>query len=84
MIEVVSEGQEQRDRDLVTKRKEYAEAGIAEYWIVDPEQQQITVLALSRKTYKQHGVFGPGQTASSRLLKGFSVEVNEVFAAGEG
>lgn len=83
VMEVVSEGQEQRDRDLVTKRKEYAEAGIAEYWIVDPKPQQITVLTLSRKTYKQHGLFGLGQTASSRLLRGFSVSVDEVFAAGE-
>jgi hypothetical protein len=35
VMEVASEGEENRKRDLQTKREEYARAGIAEYWIVD-------------------------------------------------
>ncbi|MFO0956477.1 MAG: Uma2 family endonuclease [Isosphaeraceae bacterium] len=34
VMEVVSED---RRRDLVEKRADYAEAGIPEYWIIDPE-----------------------------------------------
>ena len=45
-MEVVSSGDEDRRRDLKTKRDEYALAGIPEYWIVDPELDQITVLTL--------------------------------------
>jgi Uma2 family endonuclease len=37
VAEVVSPGDENRERDLVTKPAEYARAGIQEYWIVDPE-----------------------------------------------
>jgi Uma2 family endonuclease len=37
VMEVVSSHDEDRRRDLVVKREEYARAGIAEYWIVDPE-----------------------------------------------
>jgi len=82
VMEIVSEGNESRQRDLVDKRQEYAAAGIAEYWIVDPEQQQIVVLTLEGKTYREHGVFVPGQRAGSVLLSGFDVAVSDVFAAG--
>jgi Uma2 family endonuclease len=41
VVEVVSPGQEKRDYRY--KRSEYAARGIAEYWIVDPMQQKVTV-----------------------------------------
>ncbi len=63
--------------DIETKRVEYAQAGIPEYWIVDPEEETITVLVLKprRKTYVEHGRFGKGTRATSKLLPGFSVDV---------
>ena len=39
VIEIVSPGQENRDRDYRYKRTEYAARGISEYWIIDPLQQ---------------------------------------------
>jgi Uma2 family endonuclease len=81
-IEIVSEGAENRKRDIETKPKEYAMAGICEYWIVDPELQTITVLALDGTAYRQHGVFKVGDVATSLLLSGLSVSVQDVFAAG--
>lgn len=42
VIEVVSPNQE--NRDYRHQRSEYAARGIAEYWIVDPIQSQITIL----------------------------------------
>ena len=83
-IEVVSPGSGNRERDLVDKRRDYAKAGVREYWIVDPEEKTITVLALSGKSFKVHGVFKDGEDATSKLLKGFKVAVSDVFAAGEG
>jgi Uma2 family endonuclease len=75
VMEVV--GERNRPHDLVTKRDEYARAGIAEYWIVDPEEETITVLVLKpgRKTYVEHGVFAKGTRATSKLLPGFCVDV---------
>ncbi len=84
VMEVVSEGTENRGRDLGTKRQEYAAARIPEYWIVDPQEQQITVLTLDGQTYRVHGVFGPGTLATSVLLPGFSVAVDAVFAVAQG
>ncbi len=81
VVEVVSGSGQDRQRDLVTKREEYAAAGIPEYWIVDPQEEQIIVLTLAGKTYQEHGIFTPGQEATSVLLAGFSVAVTAVFAA---
>lgn len=83
-VEVVSEGEENRKRDLETKPEEYARAGIKEYWIVDPQEQRITVLTLDGQTYRVHGILERGQTATSVLLPGFAVSVDATFAAGEG
>lgn len=79
VMEVVSPDNPQRD--YKTKREEYARAGIPEYWIVDPQKQLITVLELQGNRYRVHGEFTLGQTATSVLLAGFEVAVDEVFAA---
>ena len=78
VIEVVSP--DDPNRDLVTKRDEYARAGIAEYWIVDRRPRTITVLTLEDGGYNVHGVFAAGERAQSVLLAEFSVAVAEVFA----
>lgn len=83
-VEVVSDDKDDRERDLVTKRSEYARAGIAEYWIVDPREHRILVLTLDGSTYRVHGEFGAGETATSVLLSGFAVSVDATFAAGQG
>lgn len=83
VMEIVSPGSENRKRDLKEKRKVYAKAKISEYWIIDPEKATITVLTLTGSRYKEHGKFKSGDEATSSLLKGFAVEVSEVFAAGE-
>ncbi len=76
VMEVVSTN---REHDWVTKRKEYAEAGIPEYWIVDPSLEKITVLTLNGNRYDEHGVFGRAAMAGSVLLPGFEVAVEDVF-----
>ena len=68
-------------RDTVTKREDYAEARIPEYWIVNPIDETVTVLVLDGDAYVEHGVFRRGERASSVCLDGFSVSVAEVFDA---
>ncbi len=84
-LEIVSPDDQSQKRDFVTKRTEYAQAGIPEYWIVDPETETITVLTLleGQTEYAVHGEFKPGQTATSKLLDGFAVDVTACFAAGK-
>ena len=77
VMEVVSD--DDRRRDLETKRLDYAMAGIPEYWIVDPQLRQIAVLFLDGQHYKVHGTFGEGEQAASVLLPGFTVNVTAVM-----
>ena len=81
VMEVVSPGSANRRRDLVKKRREYALAGISEYWIVDPENSSITVLALSGDKYSVASKYKAGQQAESRLLPGFQIDVTEALSA---
>jgi Uma2 family endonuclease len=53
VIEVVSPGKENRDRDYRYKRSEYAARGIGEYWIIDPQQSQVLVLTLVDGLYEE-------------------------------
>jgi len=81
VMEVLSEGEENHRRDFETKRQEYAQAGIPEYWIVDPEALRVRELILEEGTYREHGDFGPGDTASSAVLPGLTVSVADLFAS---
>ncbi|HYP40496.1 MAG TPA: Uma2 family endonuclease [Chloroflexia bacterium] len=69
------------ERDTRVKRLDYAEAGIPEYWIVNPEDESITVLRLEGDQYVEQGIFHRGDTATSALLPGFAVPVQDVFDA---
>lgn len=79
VMEVVSP--DDPERDLVTKRQEYAQARIPEYWIVDPQAETITVLVLENNAYAEHGQFGRGALATSATLPNLQVEVTAAFDA---
>jgi Uma2 family endonuclease len=79
VIEVISE--DDPDRDLVTKRLEYAQAGIPEYWIVDPRNNTIAVLRLAGTSYALAGQYGGGESAVSVTLPALRVAVTGVFEA---
>jgi Uma2 family endonuclease len=79
VVEIISPDDPERDTRL--KRADYAEAGIPEYWLVDPAAETVTVLQLAEGSYIEHGIFGRGATATSVLLKGFAVDVAALFAA---
>jgi Uma2 family endonuclease len=77
VIEVVSD--DDPARDLVTKRREYAQAGIPEYWIVEPQVEMIIVLRLDQGQYIEYGRFGRGTNATSALLDDLTIDVTRMF-----
>jgi Uma2 family endonuclease len=79
VIEVVSP--DDPARDLITKRSEYAQAGIPEYWIVDPRIETITVLRLEDASYVEYGIFGRGETATSAHYASLQTPVSDVLDA---
>lgn len=77
-VEIVSKGGE--ERDWIHKRADYASAGIAEYWIVEPKTKTVTVLKLQDHEYVEHGKFVSGQRATSLVLNGFNIQIDSLFA----
>jgi Uma2 family endonuclease len=59
-VEVLS--QSTRGIDLLVKRREYAEAGIRSYWIVDADERRLTILTLDpgAKEYREEAVVKAG------------------------
>lgn len=81
VVEVVSASAEDRVRDLVVKRREYAQAAIPEYWIVDPVEETITVLRLEADVYVEHARLGSGAIVVSATLEGLTVPVDRLLRA---
>ncbi len=79
VVEIVSP--DDPERDYVTKRQEYAQTGIPEYWIVDPEHARITILRLKEGSYSEHDVVGRGAMATSVSFPDYAVAVDAVLDA---
>lgn len=79
VVEVVSEGTENRRRDLVVKRRAYAAAKISEYWLVDLQKSQVTVLKLRGGKYVVYGTFRGDDRVRSALFPEFVLSVTEIF-----
>ncbi|WP_373543076.1 Uma2 family endonuclease [Chamaesiphon sp.] len=76
VVEVVSPNQEKRDYRY--KRTEYAARGIAEYWIVDPLQQRVTVLEWVEGLYEEK-VFAGDNKIESSVLESLDLTVDRVL-----
>ena len=81
VMEVVSGDPKDRERDYKDKLLAYADAKVAEYWIIDYERRVVIVHRLDGERYAVHGSFTSGGQAESVLLPGFSIDVNAIFAA---
>jgi Uma2 family endonuclease len=82
IVEVVSSDDKSHRRDWRDKRREYADAGVKEYWVVDPEEQRIAVLRLDAGEYVSHVEVGASGRVESALLSGFAIEAAELWDAG--
>ena len=65
VMEVVSPGKVNRNRDYITKQEQYAARGILEYWIVDPNDQVVVVLRLEAGAYLEVGRFQGNEQITS-------------------
>ena len=75
-IEILSSD---RRRGLVRKRQLYAEAGVPEYWIFDPENDTATLLELQAGQYVERAVLEASDTVTTPLLPGLAIPLEDVF-----
>ena len=79
VVEVVSPGKTNRDRDYVHKRAQYAALGVPEYWLIDPTDQTVMVLSLAGETYREIGVFGAQRTLASVEFPDLALKAGQIF-----
>jgi Uma2 family endonuclease len=79
VVEVVSPGELQRDRDFIAKRLQYQDCGIPEYWIIDPENKSVLVLELIDGIYQEVGIFAGDDLVISPQFQELSLRVEEIF-----
>jgi len=77
IVEVLSPSNWMTDRR--DKYEVYAEAGVGEYWIVDPDERKIEVFVLEEGGYRLFDQKGPGETIRSHSLDGLEVNIDDVF-----
>ncbi|QYX30313.1 Uma2 family endonuclease [Sphaerospermopsis torques-reginae] len=79
VVEVVSPGELQRDRDFIAKRLQYQDCGIPEYWIIDPENKSVLVLELIDGIYHEVGIFAGDDLVISPQFQDLSLRVEQIF-----
>jgi len=79
VIEVLSPGRANRQRDLEAKRKLYAKYGVLEYWIIDTENQSVLVYRLLESTLEETADLSGDEMLTSTLLPDFRLRVSSVF-----
>lgn len=78
VIEVLSPSTRRHDR--LVKLELYQRAGVAEYWLVDPENQSVQVLLLGKEGYLlPHEDYGRRDIAKVNVLEGCFIELEKVF-----
>ena len=81
VAEVVSESG--KTRDYLTKLRLYDDAGVGEYWIVDPESRRVITYRFEKDEEKQ-GVaeYAFGETLTSWLFPDMEIDLTDIDAEG--
>ncbi len=79
VVEVLSPATSRIDQHV--KFGAYENAGVQEYWLIEPKLRTVLVYVLDDASheYRELGRFGVGESAHSEILAGFEVEVSALF-----
>jgi len=80
IVEVVSPGEKNSERDRGLKRQLYSVRGVREYWVVDPELRTIEVHRRQETSLVLAATLHEGDTLTSPMFPGLSCPVAEIFA----
>ena len=81
VVEVLSPGLANAERDGEVKRKLYSRRGVQEYWLVDWQRQHVTVYRREQAALVLQATLFADDTFTSPLLPGFACAVRRLFAA---
>lgn len=78
VVEVLSEGSARFDKRA--KLVGYARIGVAEYWVVSPEEETLERLVLRRGKYVVDAVLTVGDVLTVSKFPGLTVPLEELFS----
>jgi Uma2 family endonuclease len=79
LVEVGSPGTAAYDR--LSKSDAYAQAGVSEYWIANPERRTVEVLVLEKDNYRSLGIFWGKTSLPSHVVPGIAdIHVEQFFS----
>jgi Uma2 family endonuclease len=86
VVEFVSRGRRNRDRDYSEKRLEYAAAGVRKYWIIDRFRRTMTISSVGNEGSAKElmeRVVSEEEFYESPLLPGFSLPLARLLAVAD-
>ena len=82
VVEILSPSTQRHDQ--LVKLRLYQQAGVQEYWIVDPENQTIRVMLIDEDgRFQPQEVYGCEELAKVNILDGCFIELAKVFPCGD-
>ncbi len=77
-MEILSEN---KNRDLVKKKKMYEKYGVLEYWIIDPAAQVVLIYTLDPKTklYREEIKCTKSEILKAKTILHFEVSITTLF-----
>lgn len=82
IVEVVSPGDDNQERDYTAKREQYQKRGIPEYWLINPEDRTIKVLELRDGKYVEVGTFRGNNVMQFSQFKTLELTVEQILTGG--
>ena len=82
IVELVSKGKVNQERDYIVKRAEYREIGVKEYWIIDRFSRTMTVCIFAADR-DQEIVIAANQTYATTLLPGYELPLHRLLELAE-
>ncbi len=77
IVEILSPGNSRKE--VQNKFELYQEAGVHEYWIVEPVFEHIIIYTLQNGKYTGSKPYAAGEIITSSILPGISIEVKDIF-----
>jgi len=77
VVEVISKSSVKKD--LHEKYSIYEQAGVKEYWIVQPHDRSLIIFTLTEAGYQPSKPLTKGDIVTSQVLPGLVIDLDEIF-----
>jgi prevent-host-death family protein len=77
VVEVLSKGT--RRKDLIKKLDLYMSCGVKEYWIVNPDNKEVTIYLFEDQNISNYTTYKKGEVAKSFIFDELHIEIDHIF-----